>query len=90
MSGEIEVDGTVEALEYLEEIAVEMMALFGISRTEAAGRITRQFAPRGLLSEMSVNNLLHEDPETWAKHIYYGRNSHWWVEGSNPMALPYP
>jgi hypothetical protein len=34
--------------------------------------------------------LMHDEQTTWAKHIYYGRESFWWLaEGTTPP-LPYP
>jgi hypothetical protein len=34
--------------------------------------------------------LLHEEQDVWANHIYYGRESCWWlgVEGLDPQEYP--
>ncbi|WP_158220614.1 hypothetical protein [Kineosporia sp. A_224] len=35
--------------------------------------------------------LTHEYADDWAKTVYYGRSSYWWVAGRNPQQpLPYP
>jgi hypothetical protein len=32
----------------------------------------------------------HEEPDYWARTIYYGPNSHWWVHGQELIPLPPP
>jgi len=87
---ELRVSGTVEALGYLEEIAREMILLFPITLDEARGRINRRFKDLQFLTELAVNVLLHEEQDTWAKHIYYGRESFWWLgeDGLEPQPWP--
>lgn len=71
----IDISGTEEALEYFEEIACQMVLLFPITMDEAVGRINRFWKNRDITSEVEVNMLLHEEPDSWAKTVYYGRNS---------------
>ncbi|MEW8987645.1 MAG: hypothetical protein AB2401_11715 [Bacillus sp. (in: firmicutes)] len=57
------------------EIAKKMMELFGISEKEAIGRINRHW--RGETIKGPKDLIYHEDPEYWAKTIYYGKDSMW-------------
>ncbi|TDP97960.1 hypothetical protein [Labedaea rhizosphaerae] len=82
--------GTAEAIAYLQEIAQEMILLFPITMGEAIGRINRHFAEHRFFSPISVSNLLHEEQDTWAKHIYYGRDTFWWLGKDDLEPLPYP
>lgn len=87
---EINVAGSQEALDYFEDIVREMLFLFPITRAEAVGRLNRFWAGRNFSNELSVNLLMHEEPDYWAKTIYYGPNTPWWKgeEGLKPQ--PYP
>jgi hypothetical protein len=87
---ELKVVGTAEALEYIEQIAREMALLFRITMDEAVGRINRSWASQEFSSAGQVGALLHEEPDAWAKTVYYGRDSYWWLgeEGLEPK--PYP
>ncbi len=86
----IDVRATEEALEYFEEIARQMILLFPITIDEAIGRINRFWKDRDITSEVEVNMLLHEEPDYWAKTVYYGRNSTWWLGEEGLEPLPYP
>jgi len=79
-----------EATEYLDLIATTMVELFDIPDEEAVARINRFWHGQSFDSEGSVNALLHEMPDFWAKTIYYGRHVKWWLgeEGLSPE--PYP
>jgi hypothetical protein len=87
---DLNVRATEEARGYLEEIAREMVLLFPITLDEALGRINREFADRRFLTEVEVNVLLHEEQDTWAKHVYYGRESCWWLGEEGLCPQPYP
>ena len=68
-------------------IAEEMEKLFQIPYDEAIGRINRQWQG---LTIVGQDLIYHEDEEFWAKTIYYGKSSYWWLAGANPQPLPYP
>lgn len=87
---DLNVKATDEALDYLEEIAREMILLFPITLDEARGRINREFEDHSFLSEIDVSVLLHEEQDTWAKHVYYGRESCWWLGEGELQPRPYP
>lgn len=85
----LRISATEEAQSYLEEIAVEMTQMFGISREEAYGRINDQLGRRTFLTEIEVSNLKHEEQDVWAKHIFFGRQSFWWLDEDGAVPLPY-
>ncbi|OOM73582.1 hypothetical protein CLPUN_44780 [Clostridium puniceum] len=77
-----------ESEEFCTEIAEKMVELFIIFKDEAIGRINRCW--KGL--EIIGDDLIyHEDEEYWAKTIYYGKRSFWWLkEGSEDLKpIPY-
>ena len=86
----LEVEGTGEALDYLEEIAAEMVLLFPITMDEAVSRINRELRDQRFTTPAQVNVLLHEEQDQWAKHIYFGRASCWWLDEAGTEPLPYP
>ncbi|NJL27460.1 MAG: hypothetical protein HC897_05965 [Thermoanaerobaculia bacterium] len=69
------------------EIAAEMLCKHGISEEEALGRINRHWAGQSFFGEDIV---YHDDAETWANNIYYGADSFWWIDGTNPEPAPFP
>ena len=82
---------TEEAAIYLDQIRGEMLLLFDITDDEAIGRINRHFSGQTITSDEQVLNLLHEEQDQWARHIYFGRDSFWWVrEPSELTPLPWP
>ena len=87
---DIDIRATEEALEYFEQIAREMVLLFPITMDEAVGRINRFWQGRDITSEVEVDMLLHEEPDSWARTVYYGRNSSWWLGEEGLKPLPYP
>ena len=66
-----ETDG--QSAEFCEEIAWQMVGLFGITNEEAIGRINRDWC--GLKFVGSDDVIYHEDEIYWAKTIYYGKGS---------------
>lgn len=89
MSG-IEIEATDEARAYIEQIAGEMVALFNVTLSEAVGRINRFWLGKEFTSAVQVDVLLHEEPTTWAKTVYYGRDSQWWLGEDDLQPRPYP
>lgn len=87
---EFEFTGTEEALEYIEDIAREMVLLFPITMDEAVGRINRFWHGQTFVSDLAVGTLMHEEPDVWAKRIYYGPNVDWWLGEDGLEPLPYP
>lgn len=87
---DIEVTGPQEALDYFEDIIREMLVLFPITRSEAAGRLNRFWAGHDFTGELAVNLLRHELPTYWAKTIYYGRDVRWWKGEGGLGSDPYP
>lgn len=86
----LNVAGTEEALEYIEQIARQIVLLFPVTMDEAVGRINRFWKGQEFTSEAKVDVLLHEEPDAWAKTIYYGRDSHWWLSEEGLEPEPYP
>lgn len=75
--------------EYLQSILKEMVNLFSISEEEAGGRINRFWDKLNLPEDQIM--LYHEDEYYWAKTIFYGKNSFWWLrEGEEIKPVPYP
>lgn len=68
-----------EAAAYLTEVRDEMLLLFDITIAEAEGRINRHYANRDLTDSVSTDVLLHEEQDVIARHVYYGRDSFWWL-----------
>lgn len=73
--------------EFCNEIAEKMIELFGISKDEAIGRINSLW--RGL-EIVGLDLIYHEDEEYWAKTIYYGHNSCWWLKEGKEELKPVP
>jgi hypothetical protein len=73
---------------FCEEIARQMVELFGITHEEAIGRINRDW--RGLKIVGPDDVIYHEDEIYWAKTIYYGKGSNWWLNPANLKPRPYP
>ena len=84
---ELALDGTERALDFLERIVERMLFLFPITRTEAVGRVNEQWGHLGFIADDDL--IFHETAEYWAKTLYYGSDSRWWLgeEGLDP--LPY-
>lgn len=74
--------------EYCEEIVGVMVALFEIPEDEALGRLNRFWKGKPIVGEHDM--VYHREPEYWAKTIYYGKDSFWWMEGAELRPLPYP
>lgn len=76
-------------IEFLTDIAKKMIELFGISEEEAIGRINKHWEGAEFIGEEKA--VYHEDDEYWAKTIYFGKDSFWWLkEGEHIDPIPYP
>lgn len=64
---------------FSEEIAKEMVRLFGISLEEALKRVNRHWKGQDLTG--TENIVYHEDETFWANQIYYDDSSFWWIKG---------
>lgn len=86
------IPATSEAIQVFHEVKTEMMLLFGIEEEEAVGRINRHWQGRQFLSEMELLVLCHDHhDEYWAKTIWYGPQSFWWVKDESTLSpLPWP
>lgn len=85
---ELDVHGSSDVMEYMDELITEMVGSFGITRDEAVGRINRIWGGRTFESYPTI---LHQMPYDWARDIYYGVDSYWWmVSESERQPLPYP
>jgi hypothetical protein len=87
---DINVTGSPDALDYFEEVVREMLLLFPITRSEAVGRLNRFWSGQDFSEELDVNLLRHEEPDYWAKTVYYGRDVPWWKGEDGLEPEPYP
>jgi hypothetical protein len=88
--------------QFMEEIVHAMVALFSVSEEEAIGRVARQWSHVSEFGEPMPSGashpetpslatlLMREEPEYWAKDIYYGHDSGWWNSEESLGPLPYP
>ena len=68
-------------------IAREMVQLFGISEVEAIQRICRHWRHlTELVGEQDI--IYHETEDYWARTIYYGKDSFWWIADRASRHLP--
>ena len=84
-----EIDATDEARMFVGRIATAMVALFTIPHDEAVGRINQFWRGASMLTDAERTALLHQDPDHWAKTIYYGVKT-WWLDESALGAALYP
>lgn len=71
-----------------DAIVDEMMRLFGIPEAEAVGRVNRQWGRLDLRDPQDI--IQHEDEVYWAKTIYYGKDSSWWLDEASAKPRPFP
>lgn len=72
---------------FCNEIAQDMVRLFGISWEEAEGRINREWKGKRMTGKVLI--IYHEPPDHWAQRIYYEESVLWWVDQHLPVK-PYP
>ncbi len=75
-----------EGYRFCRRIADEMKKQFNISEQEAFGRINENWKHL-IIDQNSI--LFHEDEEYWAKDLYYGHDSYWWMNPPDLKPLPY-
>ena len=77
-----------QSVVFCEKIADQMVALFRVSLDEAIGRINRDWQGLEIVGPHDV--IYHEDEEYWAKTIYFGNGSNWWLNppGLKPRSYP--
>ena len=82
---------TPEVERYLEEIRDVMVTELDVAKSEAEGRIRSALGSWDLESGETQNILGHEDPQYWARWIYYGPDVQWWLEDSQALEpRPWP
>lgn len=77
-----------KAEEFCQRIVDTMVTLFGITESEAIGRLNKHWAGQEFIGEDEL--IYHDDEAYWAKTIYYEENAHWWrnEDGLNPRPFP--
>jgi hypothetical protein len=68
-----------EAADYLDCIRDDMIASSGLTAAEASGRVARFWELTPLVSPEALEVLRSETPAFWARTIYYGQYSDWWL-----------
>ena len=76
-----------EGERFCYQIYMAMMSQFGISKEEAIARINQEWEKRSLVGQSIA---YHKVPEEWAKEIYWGHDSYWWIEGEKREELKLP
>jgi len=67
-----------EAESFCNQIVERTVSLFNMSAEEAVARINRQWAG---LPFVGSDVIYHDTAEDWAKDIYWGHESFWWIQG---------
>lgn len=88
MKDKFEFETDIQSLQFCEAIVAQMVVLFGITTNEAIARINRDW--HGLKFVGSEDMIYHEDEDYWAKTIYYGKGSNWWLSPPSLKPRPYP
>lgn len=85
------INGDERAKQFCLKIAKEMTRTFGISMSEAVGRINKEWKTQKIFGDSLV---YHRVSEEWAKVIYYENGTYWWVDSwmaeHTPKPKPYP
>jgi hypothetical protein len=76
-----------KARDYVEEIVHEMLVRFPITRDEAVGRVNQQWGHLDYIGDSDL--IFHEEPDDWARTIYYGKDSRWWQGEEGLPPAPY-
>ena len=88
MSTRFEFKVDAESEEFCNEIIAEMIKNFGISESEAIGRMNHLWKGQDFVGPDDI--AYHETAEYWAFTIYYGKDSDWWLNPPNLKPKPYP
>ncbi|TJY42403.1 hypothetical protein E5161_10445 [Cohnella pontilimi] len=76
--------------EFFARVVDKLIELFEITKEEAVGRINRYWGKTDFTGEEYLT-ISHGGEEYWAKTLYYGKDSEWWIrEGENIDPTPYP
>jgi hypothetical protein len=87
MKEEFEFATDARSFAFCGAIVDRMVALFGITRDEAVGRLNRDWKGQGITGPSDI--VYHEDEDYWARTIYYGAGSNWWLNPPNLKPRPY-
>jgi hypothetical protein len=71
--------------QYCREIVTAMRRDCGVSEQEALQRINMLWAGHPFLG---MDLRYHNMPETWAKHLFYGKEQLWWLDERGLQSLP--
>ena len=79
------------AMAFCLEIAAQMVSIFGISKSEAIGRIDKHWEGQ----RFEGPDLIYQrDVSWWAQTIYYEAGTYWWLDWwmqeHRPKPKPYP
>ena len=74
-----------ESEQYCHEIVTAMRRDCGVSEQEALQRINMLWAGHPFLG---MDLRYHNMAETWAKHLFYGKEQLWWVDERGLQSLP--
>jgi hypothetical protein len=83
----LEFGASRKARRYVEQIVELMVDRFSISRDEAVGRVNQAWRHLDHIGDSDL--IFHELPEYWAKTIYFGKDSQWWLGEEGLEPLPY-
>ena len=87
---EIQIPASEDVRRHMEEIVREMMNLWSLSAAEAIGRVNRFWLGKTFVSTAQADVVLREEPSHWAKTIYYGPDSNWWLGENDLTPVPFP
>lgn len=77
-----------EADAFLDEICAELQSLFNLSVSEARARIEQGWRHLGDAEFGGAEEIAyHESPGYWAHNFYYGKDSFWWITGTDRETL---
>lgn len=85
----LEFECTPEIEEFVREIAASMALYFNLSLAEATGRINQAWRGQRMLTEADEFSLFHNEPDYWAKTLYYGPGVPWWLGEEGLAPVPY-
>jgi hypothetical protein len=84
---ELQIGTSEKAHDFIELIIREMLLRFPIARDEAVGRINQAWGHLDYVGDTDLT--FHETAQYWAKTIYYGKDSRWWLGEDRLKPAPY-
>jgi hypothetical protein len=84
---ELHIAMSEKARAFIERIIHEMLLWFPITRDEAVGRINQAWGHLDYIGDTDL--MFHESALDWAKTIYYGKDSRWWLSEEGLPPVPY-